>query len=188
MRWSVAQWGVLLLLSALAAFSWWLNGRSLDQRAPSGVELPGGFEARDINIAQYLPQGAVQYRLLATSMKQYGDGAPTDLLSPVLEHIEPGGAATRFNAPLARWQEDTNILQFPQQLTVNRPAVGKAPALHFEAQQVLVDNNRRTVVGTGKVKARLGRSTIEGTGLEYDWVRRVLVLKSRVRMVYAKNP
>lgn len=188
MRWSVAQWGVLLLLSALAAFSWWLNGREPGARTPAGVELPGGFEARDINIAQYLPQGEVQYRLLAASMKQYGDGAPTSLLAPVLEHIGAGGAVTRFDAPLARWQEDTNILQFPQQLTVNRPAVGKTGALHFEAQQVLVDNNRQTVVGTGKVKARLGRSTIEGIGLEYDWARRVLVLKSRVRMVYAKTP
>ena len=188
MRWSLAQWGVLLLLSALAAFSWWLNGRTQGAQTPSSVQLPAGFEAREINVAQYLPQGGVQYRLLATSMKQYGNGAPTALLSPVLEHFEPGGAVTRFDAPLARWQEESNILQFPQQLKVNRPAVGKTEALHFEADQVLVDNDRQTVTGTGKVKARLGRSTLEGVGLEYDWARRVLVLKSRVRMVYAKTP
>lgn len=188
MRWSVAQWGVLLLLSALAAFSWWLNGRNVGPRAATDIELPAGFEARDINIAQYLPQGEVQYRLLAASMKQYGNGAPTALLSPVLEHVGEGGAVTRFDAPLARWQEETNILQFPQQLTVTRPAVGKTDALHFEAEQVFVDNDRQMVIGTGKVKARLGRSTIEGSGLEYDWARRVLVLKSRVRMVYAKTP
>lgn len=188
MRWSVAQWGVLLLLSVLATVSWWLSGLGPVQGNPSGRELPGGFEARGINIAQYLPDGGLQYRLQAASMKQYGTGAATALQTPVLEHFDEEGAVTRFDAPLARWYEDTNILQFPQQLTVRRPAIDDSPPFTFEAWQVEVDNNRRSLKGTGAVKAQLGRSTLEGRGLEYDWDRRVLVLKSRVHMVYVKNP
>lgn len=176
------------MLSVLAAFSWWLEGRPAPGQVGVDAEVPGGFEARGINIAQYLPGGAVQYRLLATSMKQYGSGAPTDLLAPVLEHFGPEGAVTSFKAPLAQWHEETNIVQFPQQLTVTRPAVGDTLPLYFQAMQVEVDNNKRTVVGTGPVTARYGRSTVKGVGLEYDWARRVLVLKSRVRMVYAKIP
>lgn len=188
MRLSLAQLGVLLFLSLLAALSWWLERRPATTSSGPQVELPAGFEARGINIAQYLPGGALQYRLLASSMKQYGLGVPTTLQTAVLEHFDAKGPVTRFVAPLAQWHEDSNIMQFPQQLTVTRPAVARTPALRFEAAQVQVDNARQTVVGSGPVKAWYGRSTLQGVGLEYDWARRQLVLKSRVRMVYAKTP
>lgn len=188
MQWSLAQWGVVLFLSLLASASWWLNRQGAERGPGAGLDVPAGFEARGIKVAQYLPGGDVKYRLQADSMKQYGTEQPTVLSTPVLEHFEERVPITRFAAPMARWHEEAGLLHFPQQLTVRRAASDRTPPLFFQADDALVYNDRGLVSSKGHVIARLGNSTIEGTGLEYDWNRRVLVLNSRVRVVYAKKP
>lgn len=187
MHWSLAQWGVVLFLSLLASASWWLNRQGPERNARPGLDVPAGFAARGIEIAQYLPGGEVEYRLQADLMKQYGDEQPTELRAPVLQHFDAHTPVTRFEAPLALWHEAAGVLHFPQRLTARREAGNGQPPLFFQADDALVYNDRGIVSSKGRVSARLGLSTIEGTGLEYDWNRRVLVLKSRVRMVYAKT-
>lgn len=186
LRWSGPQWGVLLALVVVVVFSGWLGGESSLQMQTSSASLPGGFEAKGIRIAQYEPNGAVRYLLQAKRMHQYGEGKPTDLDLPLLESYDLNGVTTHFDAPLAQWYEDSDVLKFPQYLQVNRPSSAQYLALNFTAADVTLNNKQQRLTGNAKVSVRYGLSTLEAQGVTYDWATRQLVLKSKVRMVYAK--
>lgn len=187
LKWSAPQWGVLLVLVLVVALSWWLGGESALQMTSSSAQLPGGFEARGIKIAQYHADGAVKYLLQAERMQQYGKGNPTDLKSPVLEDYGLKGEITHFDAPLAQWFEETDVLKFPQDLRVSRPANEDYLALNFMASEVSLSNQQKQLVGKAKVNVQYGHSRLQAEGVYYDWAKRQLVLQSKVRMVYAKQ-
>lgn len=186
-KWSASQWGVLLVLGLVVTLSWWLGGESVLKMTTSSPQLPGGFEARGIKIAQYKADGAVKYLLQASRMHQYGNGAPTDLETPILEDFGLKGDITHFDAPLAQWFEETDVLKFPQHLQVRRPANADYLALNFTAADVTINNQQKQLVGKAKVNVRYGFSTLQAEGVHYDWATRQLVLQTNVRMVYAKQ-
>lgn len=186
-KWSASQWGVLFVLGVVVTLSWWLEGESVLQMTSSSPQLPGGFEARGIKIAQYQSDGAVKYLLHANRMHQYGKGKPTDLENPVLEDYGLKGDITHFDAPLAQWFEEADILKFPQHLQVSRPANADYLALNFTAADVTIHQQQKQLLGKAKVNVRYGLSTLQAEGVHYDWANRQLVLQSKVRMVYAKQ-
>ena len=175
----------VLLLAALAAASYWLEQRShTEVLAPTG-HAGDDFTAAQVQVDQYLPEGALQYHLDAQSLHQLS-ASRTDARQAVLKQYSQGAVSLQLSTPLAQWLDRGASVVFPLAVDIVEPAAQDGP-LHFAGSQVTLLAARHLAISEQAVVVDSAVSHVTATGFDYDWTTGHWDLHHKVHMVYAKK-
>ena len=174
----------LLVMLILAALTLWLR---------QAAELPGeesragnkGPEAvvENLSLVRLNTDGSTQYSLSAGRMLMYPDDDTTVLEVPRFERRDTDGITTMVTADRGRITKNGDEAFFYGNVTLNRNSPdsrslqARTEYLQIVPKQDLARTDRHVTITDGK-------STLSGTGMEINRLKRQISLKSQVKGTY----
>lgn len=183
---NLGAWSMLLFLGCFAALTFWLD-RAVQPASPK-LDGSGRHDADFIvdrfTAVQRYPSGEPQYTLAAERMTHYPDDETTHLQQPRLARFAPGSAPIRVEARRGLLSRDGEEAYLHDDVRLTREAYGNVSALTLQTSYLRVRPKDGVASTDQPVLIRDARTQINAVGLEWDGNKRILKLKSRVKVRY----
>jgi lipopolysaccharide export system protein LptC len=183
----VGRWWMPIVLSLLAAFSWWLR-EAVDT---SSTVTP----ARHPHLADYVtygltliamnPAGKPDYRLQAASMRHYLDDGSSELDLPRLTSFRQGNPPWRVSAEKGWSSANGDELRLLGRVTLDRSAGPQSEEIRIITSDVTLRPKEDYAETQKQVTATMGQHELESLGMRLFLAEDRLQLLSNVRGVYA---
>jgi len=179
-RWRA--WVPALLLSLLAALTWWLD-QKVQPAGPhdSASNADPDFVAENFEAKRMNDDGSERYSVIAKKMVHYPADNSAVLEEPRLTHFDPDKAPVSIRANQGVVSSNGETVDFRGDVQVRRARFGDDPEmtlatsfLHVVPDKDLVETNR-------EVTLTHGNSTVKSVGLEFNNKTRELKLLSNVK-------
>jgi lipopolysaccharide export system protein LptC len=179
-RWRA--WVPALLLSLLAALTWWLD-QKVQPLGPhdsaSGADpdfVAENFEAKRMN-----EDGTERYSVIANKMVHYPGDNSAVLDEPRLTHFDPGKAPVSIRANQGVVSSNGETVDFRGDVQVRRAPDGNDPEMTLVTSFLHVIPDKNLVQTDREVTLTHGNSTVKSVGLEFNNKTRELKLLSNVK-------
>ena len=185
-RWQSQQFFPVVLLSLLAALSFWL-ARSVDlpEGRHDGKQRhdPDAF-IEDFQVRRMDESGALQYRLTAPRMQHFPDDDSSLLTQPRLEYYQAEKPSLTLSGKNGYVASKGETVFFWDDVMATRAATADRPEMVARMPDLTVQPDEGIAFTDSPVEIVQGRSWIKGVGMQLDNNNSVLVLKSRVTGTY----
>lgn len=185
-RWTSQQLFPIILLSLLAALSFWLahsvdlpEPRSDGKQRHDPDAFIDNFQVRRLNAA-----GALQYRLTAPHMQHFPDDDSSLLAQPRLDYYRPDQPPMTLSGKNGYVASKGETVFFWDDVKATRAASSDRPAMIATMPDLTVQPDEGFAFTDSPVEIAQGRSWLKGIGMEIDNYNSVLVLKSQVTGTY----
>lgn len=182
----------LVTLAALLGFagaSFWMLAVS-ERSEPGAGQQARGTEPdyiienfRYVNVAS---DGKAKYLIEGERLTHAPATNTSFIRQPRLTSYAPARPPTKVRADDARINGDHSEIHLENNVKLERPQTGGAEKLTVESDYMLVLPDQDVAKTDRPVRARLGDSTLDGTGMVADNARQLLTLQSRVNATYVQ--
>lgn len=167
-----ARWLPILLMAALALFTFWL----VRQTGPVAVEKPQAapthapdYEMKGFAIQQHGVAGTAPSVIEGDQVRHYPDTDTFDIDGVRLRWIDLEGRVTRVTARRATLDPARNEVVLLEQGHLNRPVQpGVDQGLELWGDHLVFDTRAQTLRSERRVVVRYGEHQFEGGGAWYD--------------------
>lgn len=179
-RWRA--WVPALLLSLLAALTWWL-----DQKVqPVGPHDAGSiadpdFVAENFEAKRMNEDGTERYSVIAKKMEHYPVDNSAVLEEPRLTHFDPDKGPVSIRANRGVVSSNGETVDFLDAVQVRRAPFGGDPEMTLTTSFLHVIPDKDLVLTDREVTLTHGNSTVKSVGLEFNNKTRQLKLLSNVK-------
>ena len=179
----------LMLMTLLAAFSWWVAQQALHALrggAPKPAPQQPDYFLRDFRTRSYDAQGRPGALLSGAAMRHLPGDQTVRVEQPVLDVVDARGIVTHASARVGISNADGSNVQLLGDAQVRRTAPGAAPLtirsafLNIFPDAQRVTSNQPTVVERGGMR-------LAGDALAFDGVSGTLSVQGRVRASLPPN-
>ncbi|MBS1188536.1 MAG: hypothetical protein H6R10_328 [Rhodocyclaceae bacterium] len=185
-RWSSQQVFPIVLLSLLAALSFWLE-RTVDLPEPrldgklrhDPDAVVDNFEIRRLDV-----NGVLQYRLTAPRMQHFPDDDTSLLSQPRLDYYRPGAPDMSLSGNNAAVASKGETVFFWGDVKATRAATPDRPEMVARMPDLTVQPDEGIAFTNSPVEVTQGTSWFKGVGMHLDNNTSVLVLNSQVTGTY----
>lgn len=185
-RWSSQQVFPIVLLSLLAALSFWL-AHSVDLPEPrrDGKQRhdPDTF-VENFQVRRMDANGALQYRLTSPRMQHFPDDDSSLLIQPKLDYYRPDQPSMTLSGKNGYVASKGETVFFWDDVMATRAATGERPEMVARMPDLTVQPDEGFAFTDSPVEIVQGRSWMKGIGMELDNNNSVLILKSQVTGTY----
>lgn len=185
-NWQSQQLFPIVLLSLLAALSFWLahsadlpEGRHDGKQRHDPDAFVDNFEVRRIDA-----DGILQYRLTAPHMRHFPDDDSSFLSEPKLQNYRPDQPSMALSGKNAYVTAKGGTIFFWDDVVATRAATGDRPEMVARMPDLTVQPDEGTAFTDSPVEINQGESWVKGVGMHLDNNTSVLVLKSQVTGTY----
>jgi lipopolysaccharide export system protein LptC len=179
-RWRA--WVPALLLSLLAALTWWLD-QKVQPVGPhdGGSSADPDFVAENFEAKRMNEDGSERYSVVAKKMEHYPVDNSAVLEEPRLTHFDPdkGPVSIRANSGVVSSNGET--VDFRDAVQVRRAPFGGDPEMTLTTSFLHVIPDKDLVLTDREVTLTHGNSTLKSVGLEFNNKTRQLKLLSNVK-------
>lgn len=180
----------ILLLSALAALTFWL-----EQATQVPLKQDDGKSRHDpdtivehFTLRQLSTTGTLQYKLISPKATRYADDESTHLQQPKLTQYKPGSPDLNITSERGLVTQGGTMVLFEENVVAHRAAHGKYQAMVASTPDLTVLPDDGKAYTTSRVDISEGPSWIRGTGMELDSNAQLYKLLSRVTgTIYNRN-
>ncbi len=179
-RWRA--WVPALLLSLLAALTWWLDQKVQPVGPHDGASnadpdfVAENFEAKRMN-----EDGSERYSVIAKKMVHYPADNSAVLEAPRLTHFDPDKAPVSIRANQGVVSSNGDTVDFRGDVQVRRAPFGEDPEMTLSTSFLHVVPDKDLVETSLEVTLTHGNSTVKSVGLEFNNKTRELKLLSNVK-------
>lgn len=172
----------VVMIGLLAALTLWLNRAIEFDSVPNDGKLrhDPDYIVDKMNGKRFDAHGKLQYSLIAERMLHYPDDDSTDLVNPRMLHTGRE-APLRATAARATVSKDGKVVTLIDNVKLVREATADRPEMTLTTSTLTVLPDDEQVSTEAPVTITHGRSSVHGTGFEYDNITAVAVLRSNVR-------
>jgi len=185
-RWSSQQLFPIVLLSLLAALSFWL-ARSADlpegRRDGKQRHDPDSF-VENLEVRRMDANGALQYRLTAPHMQHFPDDDSSLLTQPTLDYYRPDQPSMTLSGKNGYVAAKGETVFFWDDVMATRAATAEHPKMVARMPDLTVQPDEGIAFTGSQVEINQGQSWLKGVGMHLDNNNSVLVLKSQVTGTY----
>jgi lipopolysaccharide export system protein LptC len=179
-------WFPLLLLAAVAAFTFWLEQmvQSYLRTSPGAVGTDPDYIVHGLSAVRLDGEGRIKHTLEAQKMTHFpGDDSTVLVLPRLVSHTDMGVRIT-VTAREAMMSANGEHVYFENDVRVVRAAHGSAGELTLETSYLHVTPELNVARTDRPVTIRDANSVVTASGLELQAEKRVLELYGRVRGTY----
>jgi lipopolysaccharide export system protein LptC len=179
-RWRA--WVPALLLSLLAALTWWLDQKVQPVGPHEGASatepdfVAENFEAKRMN-----EDGTERYSVIAKKMEHYPVDNSAILEEPRLTHFDPDKGPVSIRANRGMVSSNGETVDFRDAVQVRRAPFGGDPEMTLTTSFLHVVPDKDLVSTDREVTLTHGNSTVKSVGLEFNNKTRQLKLLSNVK-------
>ncbi len=184
MRASGTRWLPLILVTLLAALTFWLEQATQigePRRDGKGRHDPD-FIVDGFTVRRYDLDGHLQHLLTAQKMLHYTDDDSTEVTAPILNYFS-NGRRTDVTAPRAWLGPEGRELRLHDGVRIVQEATGAEPETVITTDAMQVYPDEETARTSTPVTITQGSSVINGSGLEADNRLRLYKLFGRANAV-----
>ncbi len=176
--------GLVLLLAGVSLWTLKVTQRG-DGNAPStGQRTDPDYVIEGFRYVKVARDGSAEYVIEGDRLAHDPVSDDSLITRPRLNSYAPGRPAMMLSADRARINNDHSEFHLIDHVRLDRPASRGSEALNVESDYMVVLPDQDIVKSDHAVRARLGRSTLEGVGMVADNKQRQLTLQSRVKATY----
>lgn len=183
LRGLVATYLPLLVLSALAAATWWLARHSpkpAPERGAQAARHEPDYTARRVLLQRFNAEGRLVAQVEGEQVRHYPDTDEIEVDTVLLATTAPDGRRTRATARQAVAAGDSSRYSLEGGArVVSTGADGQV--VEIEGEHLLVLTRERRVRADKPVVVRQGGSALRAEALEFDEATQRLTLRGRVR-------
>lgn len=184
----LASYLPLLLMGLLALGSWWLVKNTPVSDA-AGAAAPARHEP-DYTMQGFVVQrfdagGALRVQIEGDTLRHYPDTDTLEIDSARIRFVGQDGRLTVASARHALSNSDGSEVQLSGGANVLREATAQREAIEFRGEFLHAFVNLERVRSHLPVTVLRGSSEVHAGAMEYDNLTRVLLLKGRIRAVFA---
>jgi lipopolysaccharide export system protein LptC len=179
-RWRA--WVPALLLSLLAALTWWLD-QKVQPLGPhdAASSADPDFVAENFEAKRMNEDGSERYSVIARKMVHYPVDNSAVLDEPRLTHFDPDKGPVSIRANQGVVSSNGETVDFRGDVLVRRAAFGEDPEMTLSTSFLHVVPDKDLVETTHEVTLTHGNSTVKSVGLEFNNKTRQLQLLSNVK-------
>lgn len=186
------RWPALLTLAAmllLAGSSFWIL-QTMRQSNEDGskrltVHEPD-YVIEDFRYLSAAKNGKISIKIEGETLTHFSDTQVSIVQQPRLTSYAPQRAPLTLRSESAHINRDHSELQLHDKVELKRPQARGDEPLVVNSDYMLVLTNQDIVKTDRLVNARLGETTLTGTGMVADNARHTLALNSRVHATYVQ--
>jgi lipopolysaccharide export system protein LptC len=179
-RWRA--WVPALLLSLLAALTWWLD-QKVQPAGPhdGGSSTDPDFVAENFEAKRMNEDGTERYSVIAKKMEHYPVDNSAVLEEPRLTHFDPDKGPVSIRANRGVVSSNGETVDFRDAVQVRRAPFGGDPEMTLTTSFLHVVPDKDLVQTDREVTLTHGNSTVKSVGLEFNNKTRQLKLLSNVK-------
>jgi lipopolysaccharide export system protein LptC len=179
-RWRA--WVPALLLSLLAALTWWLD-QKVQPVGPhdSGSSADPDFVAENFEAKRMNEDGTERYSVVAQKMEHYPADNSATLEEPRLTHFDPDKGPVSIRANHGAVSSNGETVDFRDAVLVRRAPFNGDPEMTLTTTFLHVIPDKDLVMTDREVTLTHGNSTVNSVGLEFNNKTRQLKLLSNVK-------
>lgn len=183
----VGRWWAPIVLSLLAAFTWWLREvATTPPPAPSNLRLHlPDYIMYDFTLTAMDNAGKPDYRLKAVSLRHYQDDGSTEVDQPQLTSFR--GTGPSWGAVGERGWASANgtLLKLLGAVTMHRPPGPGSEEVTLITSDLTLHPKENYAETDREVTAMMGPNKMQGVGMRLFLAEGKVKLLSQVRSVYA---
>ena len=173
----------IVLLTAVGGGAWYLA-----ERAGAGDDSPAAARPPDepdafvdrFALVKVDAQGRASYRIEADRALHFPDDS-TELRGARVISLDPSKPRVTIRADRGRADPGVTQVDLDGDVVLTRAPDGKHEAMRIRTESAVVLVDPQVARTDQPVVVTMGRSFLQGTGMEYDHLNRRLQVKSRVR-------
>lgn len=172
----------ILLLSALAGLTFWLQHASLvplQQDDGKTRHDPDGIAEKFV-VSQLNPQGILQYRLTGPAMRHYPDNDSAEVDSPFLVYFRPDQPNVEVRSEQADVTSKGETVFLRRNVKMTRLGTSDSLPMVATMPDFTAYPNAKTGKTDSPVLITQGASWLRGEGLDADTNTQIYILRSRV--------
>ena len=178
----------VLVMAALALFSWWLVNQAPVDR--TGIEEPPPRHEPDytmhrFSVQRFAPDGSLRTQIEGDLALHFPDTDTLQIENPRIRSIGVDGRITVATAERALANADGSEVQLLARARVVREATPQDEAIEFESEFLHFFARTERVRSHLPVVVTQGETVVRAAGMAYDNLARVVDLQGRVRAVFA---
>lgn len=181
----VARWLPILLMAALALFTFWLVRQTAalaPEPAPSPLGHTPDYEMRGFSIRQYTAPGAPPSIVEGDRVRHYPDTDTFEIDGVRLRWFDDDGRVTRVTARRATMDPARDEIVLKEQGHLERPAQpGVEQGLELWGDDLVFDTEAQTLRSEKRVDIRYGAHQFQSGGVVYDHREQHLELRGGVQ-------
>lgn len=179
----------LAALLGLAGASFWMLALSERSEPGAGVQTRGNEPDYIIDNFRYVSvarDGKAKYLIEGEQLTHVPAANTSFIRQPRLTSYAPARPPMKVRADDARINGDHSEIHLENNVKLERPQTGGTDKLTVESDYMLLLPDQDVAKTDRPVRARLGDSTLDGTGMVADNARQLLTLQSRVNATYVQ--
>lgn len=153
------------------------HGKGLRQDKPE-------YQLEGFNSTRYAPDGKISEQLTAGSAWKYPNQSEVFARAVELKDYDRGALAYDVTGQSAYYNPDTRIVVFERQVDMLQPASQGRSETRVHTSALTLNTVQRTAVSPAPVRIEYGKSTVSGTGFNYNQHTGVLQLFSNAKATY----
>lgn len=177
---------ITIMIGAFVAFgSYWLvhlmeSGADIDA---DRFKNEPDYIVEKFSFVRMTPEGKPRYLFSGAKLTHRPVDDISDVDAPMLQNLNPQAPPTTVVAKRARIDQSRNKVDLAGQVDVKRPEAPGQKPLHMQTEALTVYPDEERMETALPVNARLGTTTITGTGMQANNATSQLHIASRVQMV-----
>lgn len=175
----------LLMMSALAALTWWLarySPRTTDERAPREVRHDPDYTAQRATLQRFNAEGRLVAQVEGEQVRHYPDTEEIEVDTVRVATTGPDGRRTQATARQAVAADDSSRYSLQGGARVLSTAAD-GHSVQIDGEHLLVLAKERRVQADKPVTVRQGGSTLVADAMEFDETTQLVTLRGHVRAV-----
>jgi len=178
-------WFPLVLLTALAALTTWLDfevRNSMTEAANRERHDPDTV-LHNFVTRQTGRSGAIETTVRARTMRRYMDDGSSEFERPQIEHLDAKGGRMEVRSDRGRASGDQRTLEFEGHVTLRQGGTVKTPVT-METTYLKVLPQKNLVTTDQAVRFSSADTLVTGLGLDFYMNAQTVKIRSRVKVTY----
>lgn len=172
---------LLLLMTGLAAGTWWLANRDATQRSTRvDSSAAVGDYINEPLFEQTDARGQLTLRIEAQQARETDTEGTVDLLAPVIRYFPQGHSDWLLHAQHGSLPPDRNILTLNGDVAMEAVSAGSATGAIAHTDRLTLDINRERASTNSPVALEFAKNKLIGEGMQADLKAGTLALQSKV--------